>query len=138
MVPFYYRFVRLGVTYRLSGTLDRLRKLHMVQHYKWIANGADANASGFGGKGCTRMRARLGSCPCPFWGTLSRAESLVSWHSSSFGRLCCITSIYSRVARFRVKPVTVDTLEVAQELQMPCDSQGLRCWPINIPDRELT
>jgi hypothetical protein len=45
-----------------------------------------------------------------FFGTLS--ESLVSrsWHNSPFGRLCCITSIYSRVARF--KPV--DTLEVAQ------------------------
>jgi hypothetical protein len=44
----------------------------------------------------------------PFLGTLS--ESLVSWHTSSFGRLCCVTSIYSRVARF--KPV--DTSDVAQ------------------------
>jgi hypothetical protein len=40
------------VTYRLSGTLDRLRKLDMVQHCKWIAYGTD----GLGGKGCTRMR----------------------------------------------------------------------------------
>ena len=29
------------VTYRLSGTLDRLRKLDMVQHCKWIAYGSD-------------------------------------------------------------------------------------------------
>jgi hypothetical protein len=49
------------VTYRLSGTLDRLRKLRvdMVQHWhcKWIAYGSD----GFklGGKGCTRMRPKL-------------------------------------------------------------------------------
>jgi hypothetical protein len=35
-------------------------------------------------------RACARSCTCPFWGTLS--ESLVSWHSSSFGRLCCITA----------------------------------------------
>ncbi len=43
------------VTYRLSGTLDRLRKLDMVQHCKWIAYGTD----GSGGKGCTRMRPKL-------------------------------------------------------------------------------
>jgi hypothetical protein len=93
----------------LVSTLDRLRKLDMVQHYKWIAYGCDHY--GLGGKGAKRQRlhahapeiapARL------FLGTLS--ESLVSWHSSSFGRLWCITSIYSRVGRF--KPV--DTLEVA-------------------------
>ncbi len=35
------------VTYRLSGTLDRLRKLDMVQHCNWIACGND----GLGGKG---------------------------------------------------------------------------------------
>ncbi len=29
------------------------------------------------------------------------SSELVSWHSSSFGRLCCVTSIYSRVARFK-------------------------------------
>ena len=46
-------------------------------------------------------RACARSCTCPFLGTLS--ESLVSWHSSSFGRLCCASPIYSRVARF--KPV---------------------------------
>jgi hypothetical protein len=45
------------VTYRLSGTLDRLlvRKLDMVQHCNWIACGSD----GLGGKGCTRMRPKL-------------------------------------------------------------------------------
>ena len=47
MVPTY-----LFVTYRLSGTLDRLRKLDMVQHCKWIAYG-------LGGKGCTSMRPKL-------------------------------------------------------------------------------
>ena len=35
-------------------------------------------------------RACARSCTCPLFGTLS--ESLVSWHSS-FGRLCCVTSI---------------------------------------------
>ncbi len=50
------------VTYRLSGTLDRLRKLDMAQHCKRIAYG--------GGKGCMRMRR---SCTCPFLGTLSVA-----------------------------------------------------------------
>jgi hypothetical protein len=55
-----------------------------------------------------RMRPKL---HLPVLGALS--ASLVSWHSSSFGRLCCATSIYSRVARF--KPVIfVDTSEVAQ------------------------
>jgi hypothetical protein len=34
----------------------------------------------------------------------------MAWHSSSFGRLCCATPIYSGVARF--KPI--DILEVAQ------------------------
>ncbi len=43
------------VTYRLSGTLDRLRKLDMVRHCKWIACGTD----GLGGKGRTRMRPKL-------------------------------------------------------------------------------
>ncbi len=43
------------VKYRLSGTHDRLRKLDMVQHCKWIAYGTD----GLGGKGCTRMRPNL-------------------------------------------------------------------------------
>jgi hypothetical protein len=53
------------VTDRLSGTLDRrrrLRKLDMIDqhwhwHCKWIAYGSD----GFklGGKGCTRMRPKL-------------------------------------------------------------------------------
>ncbi len=52
--------------------------------------------------------APAGQVPGPFLGTLT--ESLLSWHSSSFGGLCCVTSIYSRVARF--KPV--DTSEVAQ------------------------
>jgi hypothetical protein len=36
--------------------------------------------------------------PARSWARFS--ESLVSWHISSFGRLCCVTSIYSRVARF--------------------------------------
>ena len=68
---------------------------------KWIAYGSVVEETKV-------ARACAQSCTCPFLGALS--ESLVSWHSSSFGRLCCITSIYSRVARF--KPV--DTLEVAQ------------------------
>jgi hypothetical protein len=40
-------------------TVDRLRKLDMVQHCKWIAYGTD----GVEGKGCTRMRR---SCTCLF------------------------------------------------------------------------
>ncbi len=50
---------------------------------------------------------------CPFLGTVF--ESLVPWHSQIViwegheGSVCCVTSIYSRVARF--KPV--DTSEVA-------------------------
>jgi hypothetical protein len=48
-------FCQWCVTYRLSGTLDRLRKLDMVQHCKWIAYEADC----FGCKGCTRMRPNL-------------------------------------------------------------------------------
>jgi hypothetical protein len=47
------------VTFRLSGTLDRLRKLDMVQHYKWIASSYRSDASGLGGKGSTRMRPKL-------------------------------------------------------------------------------
>ena len=52
------------VTYRLSGSLDRLRKLRvdMLQHCKWIAYGAD----GLGGKGCTRMHAPE-VVPARFW-----------------------------------------------------------------------
>jgi hypothetical protein len=50
-------------------TVDRLRKLDMVQHCKWIAYGTD----GLQGKGCTCMRR---SCTCLFLVTLS--ESLVS------------------------------------------------------------
>ena len=49
--------------YRLSGTLDRLRKLDVVQHCKWIAYGTD----GLGGKGCTRMCPKL---HLPVLGTL--------------------------------------------------------------------
>ncbi len=50
------RFQSNGASrYRLSGTLDRLRKLDMVQHCKCIAYGTD----GSGGKGCTRMRPKL-------------------------------------------------------------------------------
>ena len=49
MVPT-YQFV----TYRLSGTLDRLRKLDMEQHCKCIVHG-----DGLGGKGCTRLRSKL-------------------------------------------------------------------------------
>ncbi len=45
-----------AVTYRLSGTLDRLRKLDMVQHCKWIGCGSAYGTDGLGGKGCTRMR----------------------------------------------------------------------------------
>jgi hypothetical protein len=43
--------------YRLSasGTFDRLRKIDMAQHCKWIAYGTD----GLGGKGRTRMRPKL-------------------------------------------------------------------------------
>ncbi len=39
----------------ISGPLDRLRKLDMVQHCKWIACGTD----GLGGRGCTSMRPKL-------------------------------------------------------------------------------
>jgi hypothetical protein len=63
--------------------------------------------------------ARACARSCPFWGRL--CESLVSWHASSFGRLCsgCVTSIYSRVATFQ----PVDTSEGAQAA-LPCDSHG--------------
>jgi uncharacterized metal-binding protein len=50
MVPA-YRFV----TYRLSGTLDRVCKLDMEQHCKWISSWI----RWLGGKGCTRMRPKL-------------------------------------------------------------------------------
>ena len=62
------------VTYRLYGTLDRLRKLDMVQHCKWIAYGTD----GSGGKGCTRMRPKL-HLPV-FLGTLSLRFPSHWWH----------------------------------------------------------
>ena len=52
MVPTYW-----FVTYRLSGSLDRLRKRDMVQHCKRIAYGTDD--SGLGGKGSTRMRPKF-------------------------------------------------------------------------------
>jgi hypothetical protein len=59
LLPEGYTILYWCVTYRLllSGTLDRLRKLDMVQHCKWIAYGTD----GSGGKleGCTRMRPKL-------------------------------------------------------------------------------
>ena len=55
MVPSFCQKAYWCVTYRLSGTLDRLRKLDMVQHCKWIACGTD----GLGGKGCTCMRPKL-------------------------------------------------------------------------------
>ena len=42
-------------TDRPSATLDRLRKLDMERHCKWIVNGTD----GLGGRGCTRMRPTL-------------------------------------------------------------------------------
>jgi hypothetical protein len=38
-----------------SGALDRLCKLGMEQHCKWIVYGTDS----LGGKGCTRMRPKL-------------------------------------------------------------------------------
>ena len=95
------------VTYRLSGALDRLCKLDMEERCKWIVHGTD----GLSGKGCTRMRPNL-KLHLPVLG--HAFESLVSWHSSSLqlqvGKLCCVTSIYSSVVRF--KPV--DTSEVAQ------------------------
>ncbi len=46
---------RKGRSVRGVGSLDRVRKLDMVQHCKWIAYGTD----GLGGKGCTRMRPKL-------------------------------------------------------------------------------
>ncbi len=49
------RLIRHDTSSTVSGTLDRLRKLDMVQHCKWIAHGTD----GLGGKGCTRMRPKL-------------------------------------------------------------------------------
>jgi hypothetical protein len=39
----------------VSDSLDRLRKLDMEQHRKWMAYGTD----GSGSKGCTRMRPKL-------------------------------------------------------------------------------
>ncbi len=72
-------------------------KLDMEQHCKWTFYGSD----GLGGKGCTRKRPEV--APARSWARFS--ESLVSGHSSSFGRLCCATPIYSSVARF--KPVDV-------------------------------
>jgi hypothetical protein len=43
------------IVYLPSGTLDRLRKLDMVKHCKWIPYGTE----GSGGKGCSRMRPKL-------------------------------------------------------------------------------
>jgi hypothetical protein len=78
------------------------------------------------------------ACPgplgLPFLGTLEIRVTAVmghdSWHSSPFGGLCCqcVTSIHSRVARF--KPGAVDTLEVrvvAQGPKLPsrCDSREI-------------
>jgi hypothetical protein len=69
------------------------------------------------------------SCTCPLLGTLS--ESLVSWHSLSLGGLCCGTSIYSRVARF--KPVdTWYHWHLRGSPKLPCDSHGL-----NLPNHGL-
>jgi hypothetical protein len=72
-----------------------------------------------------RLHASARICTCPFVGALS--ESLVSWHrSSSFGRLSCVTSIYSRVAKFR----PIDTSQVAQPsclvtLMVPDTGRGI-------------
>ena len=61
----------------------------MEQHVKWIR--------------CfkrQRLHAHVPEvAPARSWDTAAAgplSRSLVSWHSSSFGRLCCVTSIYSR------------------------------------------
>jgi hypothetical protein len=56
----------------LSSTLNRLCKLDMEQHCKWIVHGA----AGLRGKGCTRMRPKL---HLPVLGHVF-FEPLASWH----------------------------------------------------------
>jgi hypothetical protein len=65
------------VTYRPSGTLDRLRKLDMVQHYKWILVAYGLGCDGLGGKGCqcTRMRPKL---HLPVWGRAFRVTGVLA------------------------------------------------------------
>ena len=59
----------------------------MEQHCKWIVHGT----VGLRGKGCTRMRPKL---HLPVLGRALRATGDMA--CSSFGRLRCDTSIYSR------------------------------------------
>ena len=94
--------VHTSESYILVGPRD------MVRHCKWIAYGSD----GLGGKGCTRMRPKL-HLPV-FWHCFPSPSHWCLGIVRHVGGLCCIrvTSIYSRVARF--KPVDSDTLEVAQ------------------------
>ncbi len=112
----------MRVTYRLSGTLDRLRKLDMVQHCKcqWTAHGVGNNMPVDRWFRVRRQRLHAHApevAPARFGARFpTRSHPTVSGHSASFGRLCCITSIYStrtRRALARLKPVTVDTFPVA-------------------------
>ncbi len=108
MVPSFCQKAFWCVTYRLSGTLDRLRKLDMVQHCKW------SRADGLGGKGCTRMPVRPPvnlKLHLPGFGHAFRVTGFMPLFVIWKAVLQCATPIYSRVARF--KPVRVDTLEVA-------------------------
>ncbi len=47
----------------------------------------------------------LPALPLSLRGALSELLAPVSWHSSSssFGALCCVASIYSRVARYKAR-----------------------------------
>jgi hypothetical protein len=75
-----------------------------------------------------RMRMRPMLCTCPFLGTLFMSR--VSWHSSSFGRLCCVTSIYSRVARF-LKPYCAPARSWAHAFHVASDTLA---WPFQSHD----
>jgi hypothetical protein len=79
----------------------------MERHCKWMVHGAAGlRASGLG-EGCTCMRPKL---HLPVLGRAFRAFASGVLTCSSFGRLRCDTSIYSRAARY--KPV--DSSEAAE------------------------
>ncbi len=66
-------------TYRLSGTtstLDRLRKLDMVQHWKRIVIAYGTDGLLVAGKGCTRMRPKL---HLPVLGRAFRVTGVLAW-----------------------------------------------------------
>ncbi len=120
MVPSFCQRLLVRVTYRLSGTLDRLRKLDMAQHCKcqWTASGVGNNMGRWFRVRRQRLHAHAPEvAPARFGARFpTRSHRSLSGHSASFGGLCCITSIYStrtRRALARLKPVTVDTFPVA-------------------------